>query len=108
MNTTHFRDREEPERPSILKEVVNTTPANETAQKIQDLYFATGARVSKATWDETLRLLTTHSAHLVERTKAIQAKLPDEAQDFVDDYEDYCIGFMEAKSQAIDIVKDNK
>ena len=42
-----------------------TTPANEwreeQAQKIQDLYFENGARVSKATWDETLRLLDQQS-----------------------------------------------
>lgn len=44
------------------------------AQKIQDLYFENGAKVSRATWDETLRLLDQHSAHLVERIEATLRK----------------------------------
>ncbi len=33
---------------------------NNVAQALQDMYFATGARVSKLTWEESLRILTTY------------------------------------------------
>lgn len=40
---------------------------NETAQKIQDLYFANGAQISQATWDETIALIDKECEERVER-----------------------------------------
>lgn len=34
------------------------TRVEEVAQKIQDLYFHSGAKISKATWDKTLELVS--------------------------------------------------
>lgn len=34
------------------------TGVEEMAQKIQDLYFHSGAKISKATWDKTLELVS--------------------------------------------------
>ena len=97
-----------------------TYPANEIAQKIQDMYFENGAIVSKETWDETLRLLDQHSAHIVERILEMKMKEVDFSDPFYDTrgerQNEQMLAQMQttirvhnqALDQAIDIIKDNK